>query len=448
VQEHIHDCVVVGAGPAGSAAALQMARDGLDMMLLERGKRPGDKNVMSGVLFTGKLAELIPDFQDRAPLERCITGGYGSYFLREQEVLCAGRLIDYRRKESPDPLYTVFRSQFDAWFAEEAEKAGAELFTETVVEDLLWEAGRVAGVHTRRGDLRARVVVGADGVNSTVAEKAGVRDTLAPAEVSLITRQILDLPSEVIEERFQLRPREGALSLFTGVETGPTGKRGIYHTEIYTNRDSLSMTTEARLDVMEACGLPGYEAMTRREQHPYIAGLIQGATLREYQAHLIPYGGIADLGDLYGDGFLLAGDAGKFGTAHGIGSWPAMASGVAAAGVVQQACEKADYSKPTLSVYKDLLDAEGLLYVQRTARQAWEEGLRDREAMLDFPDHLFYLAKRYLEDDGRREEHPRSLWSEAYYRLIEPIAPWYVRWPLNLMAWADTLAWRRSQAEG
>jgi electron transfer flavoprotein-quinone oxidoreductase len=48
--EQIHDCVVVGAGPAGSVAALQMARDGLDVVLLERGTRPGDKNVMSGVL--------------------------------------------------------------------------------------------------------------------------------------------------------------------------------------------------------------------------------------------------------------------------------------------------------------------------------------------------------------------------------------------------------------
>ena len=46
----IHGCGVVGAGPAGSATALQMARDGLDVVLLERGTRPGVKSVMSGVL--------------------------------------------------------------------------------------------------------------------------------------------------------------------------------------------------------------------------------------------------------------------------------------------------------------------------------------------------------------------------------------------------------------
>jgi flavin-dependent dehydrogenase len=51
VTEHVHDCVVVGAGPAGSAAALQLARDGLDVVFLERGDRPGEKNVMGGVLY-------------------------------------------------------------------------------------------------------------------------------------------------------------------------------------------------------------------------------------------------------------------------------------------------------------------------------------------------------------------------------------------------------------
>ena len=85
--EHVHDCVVVGAGPAGSAAALQLARDGLDVVLLERGNRPGEKNVMSGVLVTSKLQALIPDFHDRAPLQRCIIGyeGYINDFQKHSK---------------------------------------------------------------------------------------------------------------------------------------------------------------------------------------------------------------------------------------------------------------------------------------------------------------------------------------------------------------------------
>jgi len=119
LEDHVHDCIVVGAGPAGSAAALQMARDGLDVVVLERGTRPGEKNVMSGVLLTHKLHALIPDFRDRAPLQRCITGGYETYILGEDEVLRLPGLRSYRRNRYPHPPFTVFRSQFDAWFAQD-----------------------------------------------------------------------------------------------------------------------------------------------------------------------------------------------------------------------------------------------------------------------------------------------------------------------------------------
>jgi flavin-dependent dehydrogenase len=381
-------------------------------------------------------------------LQRCITGGYGTYLLREDEVLLLPRLIDYRWSSHPHPRFTVFRSEFDAWFAQEAVNAGAELFTETLVEDLLWEEGCVAGVRTRRGDLRARVVVGADGVNSIVNEKAGLRDLPAPEEVSLLVRQILDLPAEQIEERFALRPGEGSLSAFVGYVPGPDGKRGEYYTELYTNRDSLSMTTEVRLDVLRDCGATAYDVLAAREGHPYIARLIQDTTLREYQAHLLPWGGVSDLSTLYGDGVLLAGDAGKFNTSEGVGSWPSMASGLAAARTVKHALQVGDASRQTLAVYLDYLEEAGLGRVQRESRFAWDEELGRSDTMPELTDRLFGLARRRLEDYGIEErEYPHSLMGEAYYGLIKPLVPWYLRWPLNLIAWADTLAWRRHQAQ-
>ena len=445
--EHVHDCVVVGAGPAGSAAALQMARDGLDVVFLERGNRPGEKNVMSGILFTDKLATLVPNFRDRAPLERCITSGYTMYYLGEDGVLRLPGLRNYGRSRRSPPYFTVFRSEFDAWFAQEAVDAGAELFTATLVEDLLWEDGRGAVVRTRRGDLRARVVIGADGVNSTVAEKSELRTQPLPTEVSLIVREVLDLPPEQIEERFVLEPDEGTISLFTGVITGPAGNKGVYYTELYTNRDSLSLTTEVPLDVLQVCGVPVYDVLAARERHPYIARLTRGATLREYQAHLIPRGGVAELDCLYGDGVLLAGDAGKFVTKDGVGSWPAMASGTAAARAVKHACEKGDFSRTTLAVYRDLLEEEGLVDSQREARQDWNYYRQHREALAEYPDRVVQVARRYFESwlPGQRE-YPHSLWGEIYHNLVKPLAPWYVRWLLGLAAWVDTLRWRRQQA--
>jgi len=443
VTGHVHDCIVVGAGPAGAAAALQLARDGLDVVIIERGKRPGEKNVMSGVLVTRKLHDLVPDFRQRAPLQRCITEEIFC-ILGQNEVLRLPSLRNYRRLSYEHQAFTVFRSEFDAWFAQEAVNAGAELIPATLVEDLIWENGRVAGVRTRRGDLRARVVIGADGVNSTVAEKSGLRSPPQPAEVSLIVRQVLDLPAEQIEERFALQPGEGVILQFSGLVSGPTGVTKAYYTELYTNRDSLSLTAEIWLDALQECGVPAYEVLAARERHPYIARLIQGTKLREYQAHLIPWGGVGDLSRLYGDGVLLAGDAGKFTTEEGVGSWTAMASGTAAARTVKYACEKGDFSKTTLAAYLDFLDEEGLIETQREARQAWQRDNWRWRILTQYPDRLFSIARRYFDEWMVEEaEHPYSPWGELYHSVIKPVAPWYVRWPLGLAAWIDTRRWRR-----
>ena len=443
MDEHVHDCVVVGAGPAGTAAALQMARDGLDVVLLERGTRPGEKNVMSGVLLTNKLCSLVPDYKERAPLQRRIATGYEIHILGEEEVLRLPSLRRYHGDRYPHPPYTVYRSQFDAWFAREAVDAGAELFTETLVEDLLWEQGRVAGVRTRRGDLRARVVLGADGVNSIVAEKAGLGAQPSPDKLALIARQILDLPAERIEERFALRPGEGLISLYSGIVTGPTGNRGLYHSELYTNLDSLSLTTEARLDVLQRCGVPVYDVMRMREAHPYIACLIAGAKVREYQAHLIPWGGVGDLKRLYGDGVLLAGDAGRFSTKEGVGSWPAMASGAAAASAIKYACERGDFGTATLAFYLDCLDREGLVDTQREARRDWESDPWYSGILSQYPERVLALAGRYFDEWVVGSDYATSKYGQLYDDLIRPLAPWYVRWPLGAAAWLDTRRWRR-----
>jgi electron transfer flavoprotein-quinone oxidoreductase len=447
VEEHVHDCIVVGAGPAGAAAALQMARDGLDVVLVERGRVPGEKNVMSGVLIPYTLAKLIPEYRELAPLERCITGGYELYLLGDDEVLRLPSLRDFARGDRVDPPFTVFRAKFDAWFAAEAEKAGAELFTETLVEDLLWTDGQVVGVSTKRGDLLARVVLGADGINSTVAEKAGLGRDPEPDSVSLIVREVLDLAPERIEERFNLRPGEGVLSLFYGTAAGAQQEGGSYYSELYTNQDSLSFTVEIQLDTLQAAGVPVYDVMAERECHPYISRLMEGTRLREYQAHLIPYGGVGDSTKLYGNGVLLAGDAGWFTTVQGVGSWPAMASGVAAARAVKRACDLGDTSKAGLAAYLDHLDDEGLLESQREARKDWLKRGRSPGFLSRNPEGLVRLAQRYYESWlPAQPDYDWSFLKDAYQEMIRPADPWYLRWPLGMAAWVDDFSWQRKKA--
>ncbi len=64
------DAIVVGAGMAGNAAALTMAKRDLKVLQIERGEYPGAKNVQGAILYADAVEKLVPGFRDDAPLER------------------------------------------------------------------------------------------------------------------------------------------------------------------------------------------------------------------------------------------------------------------------------------------------------------------------------------------------------------------------------------------
>src|SRR5260221_12761394 len=160
--EEKFDAVVVGAGPAGTAAALTMAKAGLQVALLERGARPGSKNVMGGILYNHYLEEIVGDAWKEAPLERPI--------IEERRWMMtpdAAIGLDYKnlRNKTKPHSYSVLRAKFDAWFAEQAEKAGAVVVPEPVVDRLIAKNSRAVGVGTGRGDdVYADVVIGCEGI--------------------------------------------------------------------------------------------------------------------------------------------------------------------------------------------------------------------------------------------------------------------------------------------
>jgi electron transfer flavoprotein-quinone oxidoreductase len=441
-----YDCIIVGAGPAGSAAALTMAREGMDVLLLERGSQPGEKNVMGGVIFPKELYLMIPDYRERAPLERCVIEEYW-YFLEAENVFRLPSYRNYSTPQDPYPPYTVFRSRFDPWFSSEAVRAGAELVTATLVEDLLWKDGNVTGVRTDRGEHHGRVVIGADGAVSTVGEKSGLRPTLSTEDVTLVLREVIDLEAEVIEQRFALRTGEGFISEIIGQLPEKLGKGEMFGAYLYSYNQALAFGVSVDFNLIKRYQIRPTDLLEEVKRHPYITELIRGGKLREFQAHMIPYTSIKDLSSLYGNGVLMAGDAGNFLTFSRVGFSTCIASGAAAAQAVIHAHKKGDFSKQGLSSYQDWMEKIYLADIQRENAAIIPYLYKHPEIYASYPRHATHLARRFSEEMEKvsKREYPHSLWGEAYYTMIKPLTPWYLRWLLSLFTWFNQRGWSKGE---
>jgi 2-polyprenyl-6-methoxyphenol hydroxylase-like FAD-dependent oxidoreductase len=164
---HRFDIVIVGARCAGAPLAVLLARAGLQVCLLDRSRFPSDTPSTHGIQPAG--VRVLDDLGVGARLRR-ITPAI------DDALVALGRSrMEYRGITAllGSPMLNVRRRILDAVLVEAAADAGATVMTETTVEDLVWEGGRVVGVQTSQGALGAALVVGADGMNSTVARLAG-----------------------------------------------------------------------------------------------------------------------------------------------------------------------------------------------------------------------------------------------------------------------------------
>ena len=378
------DVVVVGAGPAGSAAALRLAQAGRSVCLLERGPFPGSKNVYGGVIYGRILDDLVPNWWEEVPVQRWITRR-GTMLLTEHQSLC----IDYRTTTWGKPPYngfTSFRPDFDQWFANKAVEAGATLITSTTATGLLRnDRGVVCGVRTDRdGDLTASVVIACDGVNSFLAKEAGLYTHTGKENFTLGVKEVLSLPRDVIEERFGIRGDEGADFEIVG---GTQGLRG--GAFIYTNRDTISIGAVLSLEDLSTKGIRPEDVIAGLKSHPSLAALVAGGEVKEYAAHLIPEGGYDMMPTLFTDGLLIAGDAAAMCLAAGLwleGVNYAMGSGMAAADTATKAIAANNTSAEFLRAYKTSLDASWVLQdhkkVRRAAHFLLSERVQDRYPQL------------------------------------------------------------------
>jgi electron transfer flavoprotein-quinone oxidoreductase len=350
------DVIVVGAGPSGNAAAYTAAKAGLKVLQIERGEYPGSKNVQGAILYADALERIIPDFRDDAPLERHIIEQ--RLWMLDDESFTGTHHRNEAWNRAPFNRYTIIRAQFDKWFSSKVREAGALLVCETTVEQLLLDGKRVIGVHCDRlgGEVLADVVILADGVNSTLARKAGFHGELDPGNVALAVKEILFLPEEVIAQRFNIKEDEGVvIELLGSVTEGMVGTGFLY-----TNKDSLTIGVGCMLSDFKANPkrTAPYALLDKLKAHPSIAPLIEGGEMKEYAAHLIPEGGFNAIPQVFGDGWLIVGDSGGFvNAAHREGSNLAMTTGrLAAETVIAARAAGKPMSAATLSAYKQALD--------------------------------------------------------------------------------------------
>ena len=416
------DAIVVGAGPAGSGAALVMARAGMKVLLLERGEYPGAKNV-SGAAFYGSaiLNEFIPNWWETAPVERHITRRVLAFVSPETSVS-----LDFRTTKYAEPPYngfTILRPKFDRWLAAQAEDAGAFLLNGTVADDVLWADERVVGVRVRRdeGDIRAKVVIACDGVNSFLAKKAGLQREFKAEEISLGVKEVIGLDEAIIQERFQLSGPEGVVSPegvvieYVGDITDQVHGGGF----LYTNRDSLSIGIIAQISSLAEQKQRPDELLERFKAHPSVAPLVRGGTLREYSAHLVPEAGWELMPKLYTAGLLVAGDAAAFCFATGLyleGINYALQSGFAAGEAAVLAFREKDFSAQSLARYKDCLAARHVTTDFRRFRHA-PEFVNDANLQNLYPAILAHGAEQLFSVDGQGKKKliPIALESLRHY---------------------------------
>jgi electron transfer flavoprotein-quinone oxidoreductase len=363
------DAVVVGAGPAGSAAALALARAGRSVVMVERGPFPGSKNVYGGVVYGRVLDAIIPEWWLEVPVERWVVRRSTMMMTDRQSVS-----IDYRSQAwgaAPFNGMTTVRSHFDSWLASKATDAGAQLLTSTVALGLVRDArGQVIGVRTDRdgAELRAKVVVACDGVNSFLAKEAGM---VAPAEAShhtLGVKEVLELPEGSINERFGVRDHEGVDIEMLGCTRGVAG--GGF---LYTNANTVSIGVVLSLPQLASSGVRPEALIAELKEHPSIAPYLRGSTLREYSAHLIPEGGYDTIPPLVTDGMVIAGDAAAMTLAAGLwleGVNFAIGSGYAAGQAVHRAIASGDCSASGLGSYRADLEGQFVLADHKRLRKA------------------------------------------------------------------------------
>jgi len=390
------DVLVVGAGPAGLACAIQLKRQ-LDaagrsdatVLVLEKAEEVGYHILSGAVMDPRGMAELFPDWLDRGcPVESPVRFDCVDY-LRPN-----GKKWRLKGPLVPPPLrnhgnYVVSLYRVVRWLKEQAEALGVEVYSGFAGARVLYEGERVVGVQTRdaglnkSGERKPNFEAGMNVKARATVFAEGTRGSLVKglcARLGLDRERNQQLYETGIKEIWRI-PEERARELVGHVIHtlgSPLGTSGYGGGWVYGLGESrLSIGYVVGLDHPDP-RLDPQALFTQWKTHPQIARLLEGGEILRYGAKTIPGGGYFAMPRLFGDGFVLVGDSGGFVNMSRLkGIHLAIKSGLMAADTLAEALVQGDAGAAALAAYERRFEASWAraeLWGVRNFRQAFQAG--------------------------------------------------------------------------
>ena len=385
-----YDVVIVGAGPAGLAAAIRLkqlaaeAGEEVSVCVLEKGSEVGAHILSGACLEPRALNELIPDWQERgAPLDTP---------AKEDRFLFLTATRSYQLP-TPPPMhnegnYIVSLGDVVRWLGQQAEELGVEIYPGFAAAELLLdEQGAVRGVATgdmgitREGEhgpnyqpgmeLHARLTLFAEGCRGSLTkqlmERFRLREGVQPQTYGL-----------GIKELWEIDPKNHVAGRIIHTVGWPVDSKTYGGSWLYMFGENLvSFGYVVGLDY-ENPHLAPFEEMQRLKTHPSLKPIFEGGRRIAYGARALSEGGFQSIPKLVFPGGALIGDAAGFLNVPKIkGTHTAMKSGMVAAETAYAALA-GGAERPSLDAYPERLRQSWLwdeLYQVRNIRPAFHWGL-------------------------------------------------------------------------
>ena len=338
----MYDVIIVGAGPAGSAAALYAHRLGLNCILLDKAVFPRDK--ICGDALSGKSVRLMRELDLLDGLEQ-LEGSeinritFGSPSDSQFDVYLKGNKNNDHIKKG----YVIPRKIFDNFLFEKADKV-AETRQGFTVSDIVYQGNDISGVRGTNNEgheeiLEAPIIMGCDGANSIVARKLGLyeMDMENTAVAIRCYYEGVEGLSDQIELHYVDEVKPGYFWLFPAGE----GKANI---GIGLSKNDAKKDDRTLRQIMDEIVQSDYFRSRFGNAHP----------LEKPVGWNLPLGRIQRKN--HGDGFMLLGDAAGLVdpfTGEGIGN--AMVAAKFAAQVALKAKNNGDVSEKAFKEYDQLV---------------------------------------------------------------------------------------------